>query len=193
VTKPAAPVLAEVDKVIRVVESVVPSVPTVVPLPQPGVTVPGANPGTTPVVTSPPADAPEAAAADNAQAGQSLGASSKSRGTTPARAAAEPTLDAAGPSLAQLQMTTPHRPEAAGAIQSAPLGLPRAALPQKPVASLAEGPSGSSSSGAQGSGAQAADVAGSWSGMNLRSGARTHDASQSIPASPAFDPGSSPD
>lgn len=203
VTKPSAPVLAEVDKVIEVVEGVDPSVPPVVslagvphpavPTPQPGVTIPGANAGTTPAVTSSPADAPEAAAADKAQAAPSLDAGNKSKGTTPASAAAEPTLGAAGPSLAQLQMTTPHRSETAGAIQSAPLGLPHATLPQEPVASLAEGPSGSSSSGSQGSGGQAADVAGSWIGMNLRSGARTHDACQSVPAGPAFDPGSSPD
>jgi hypothetical protein len=182
VTKPAAPVLAEANEVIGVVEGAVPSVPPVVSLQ-----------GVPPVVTSPRVDAPEAAAADKAQAAPSLGAGNESKATTPARATAVPTFDVAGPSLAQLQMTTPHRPEAAGAIRSAPLGLPRATLPLEPVASLAEGPSGSSSSAAQGSGVQAADVAGSWSGMNLRSGARTHDASQSVPASPAFDPGSSPD
>ncbi|MEN8585399.1 hypothetical protein ABFP37_22150 [Burkholderia sp. RS01] len=182
VTKPAAPVLAEANEVIGVVEGAVPSVPPVESLP-----------GVPPVVTSPRVDAPEAAAADKAQAAPSLGAGNESKATTPARATAVPTFDVAGPSLAQLQMTTPHRPEAAGAIRSAPLGLPRATLPLEPVASLAEGPSGSSSSAAQGSGVQAADVAGSWSGMNLRSGARTHDASQSVPASPAFDPGSSPD
>jgi hypothetical protein len=102
-------------------------------------------------------------------------------------------LVAASLSLVKLQMTTPHRPETARAVQPAPMGVPDATPPQDPLASLAEGPSGSSSSGSAGTGAQAADVAGSWSGMPLGSGTRTHDANQSVPASPAFDPGSSPD
>jgi hypothetical protein len=205
VTKPAAPVLSEVDKVIDVVEGAVPSVPPVisvpsVPLPnvpavEPGVTVPGSHPGTgtAPAVTSPRDHAPHAGAADKVKATPALGAGNKSKGTSPTRAAAAQPMGAAGLSLGQLQMTTPHRPEPAGAVQPAPMGVPDATPPQDPLASLAEGPSGSSSSGAGGSGAQAADVAGSWSGMPLGSGTRTHDANQSVPASPAFDPGSSPD
>ncbi|MBT2555025.1 hypothetical protein [Arthrobacter sp. ISL-5] len=182
VTETAAPVLAEVDKVIDVVEGAVHavhpviSVPGVllpaVPTPQPGVTVPGTDP---------------------AQAAPSLGADNKSEGTSLARATGGQPLDATGPSLAQLQMTTPHRPATARAVQAAPVGLPHTTPHQEPLASLAKGPSGSSSSGSEGSGAQAADVAGSWSGMHLGAGARTHDANQSVPASPAFDPGSSPD
>ena len=204
VTKPAAPVLTEVDKVIDVVEGAVPSVPPVisvpsVPLPtvpavEPGVTVPGSHPGTgTPAVTSPRDHAPHAGAADNVKATPAHGAGNKSKGTSPARAAAAQPLVAAGLSLVKLQMTTPHRPETARAVQPAPMGVPDATPPQDPLASLAEGPSGSSSSGSAGSGAQAADVAGSWSGMPQGSGTRTHDANQSVPASPAFDPGSSPD
>jgi hypothetical protein len=205
VTKPAAPVLSEVDKVIDVVEGAVPSVPPVisvpsVPLPnvpavEPGVAVPGSHPGTgtAPAVTSPRDHAPHAGAADKVKATPALGAGNKSKGTSPTRAAAAQPMGAAGLSLGQLQMTTPHRPEPAGAVQPAPMGVPDATPPQDPLASLAEGPSGSSSSGAGGSGAQAADVAGSWSGMPLGSGTRTHDANQSVPASPAFDPGSSPD
>lgn len=204
VTKPAAPVLTEVDKVIDVVEGAIPSVPPVisvpsVPLPtvpavEPGVTVPGSHPGTgTPAVTFPRDHAPHAGAADNVKATPAHGAGSKSKGTSPARAAAAQPLVAAGLSLVKLQMTTPHRPETARAVQPAPMGVPDATPPQDPLASLAEGPSGSSSSGSAGSGAQAADVAGSWSGMPLGSGTRTHDANQSVPASPAFDPGSSPD
>lgn len=205
VTNAAAPVLTEVDKVVDVVEGAVPSVPPVIsvpslPLPtvpavEPGVTVPGAHPGTigtTPIGTSPRAHAHEAAA-DRAHAAPSPGAGHKSEGASPARATAGQPLDAAGLSFAQLQMTTPHRPETAGAIQPAPMGLHYATPPQEPLASLAEGPSGSSSSGSAGTGAQAADVAGSWSGMPLGFGERTHDADQSLPASPAFDPGSSPD
>lgn len=204
VTKPAAPVLTEVDKVIDVVEGAVPSVPPVisvpsVPLPtvpavEPGVTVPGSHPGTgTPAVTSPRDHAPHAGAADNVKATPAHGAGNKSKGTSPARAAAAQPLVAASLSLVKLQMITPHRPETARAVQPAPMGVPDATPPQDPLAALAEGPSGSSSSGSAGSGAQAADVAGSWSGMPLGSGTRTHDANQSVPASPAFDPGSSPD
>lgn len=206
VTKPAAPVLTEVDKLIDVVEGAVPSVPPVisvpsVPLPtvpavEPGVTVPGSHPGsgpTAPAASSPRDHDPHAGAADNVKTAPALGAGNKSKGTSPARAAAAQPLDAAGLSLVQLQMTTPHRPETARAVQPAPMGVPDATPPQDPLASLAEGPSGSSSSGSAGAGAQAADVAGSWSGMPLASGTRTHDANQSVPASPAFDPGSSPD
>lgn len=204
VTKPAAPVLTEVDRVIDVVEGAVPSVPPVisvpsVPLPtvpavEPGVTVPGSHPGTgTPAVTFPRDHAPHAGAADNVKATPALGAGNKSKGTSPARAAAAQPLVAAGLSLVKLQMTTPHRPETARAVQPAPMGVPDATPPQDPLASLAEGPSGSSSSGSAGTGAQTADVAGSWGGMPLGSGSRTHDANQSVPASPAFDPGSSPD
>lgn len=196
VTTTAAPALAEVDKVIDVVEGAVHSVPRVisvpgvplptVPTPEPGVTVPGAHP------TSPWAT-PQSGAADRAHAAPAPGAGNKSEGTSLARATAGQPLDAAGASLAQLQMTTPHRPETAGAVPAAPVGLPHATPHQEPLASLAEGPSGSSSSGSAGSGVQAADVAGSWSGMHLGAGARTHDANQAVPASPAFDPGSSPD
>lgn len=206
VTKPTAPVLAEVDKVIDAVEGAVPSVPPVisvpsVPLPTvpavgPGVTVPGAHPGSgpnAPVVNSPRGHAPHAGAADKVKATPAFGAGNKSKGRSPARAAATKPMGAAGPSLVQLQMTTPHRLETAGAVQPAPMGVPDATPPQDPLASLAEGPSGSSSSGSAGFGAQAADVAGSWSGIPLGSGTRTHDANQSVPASPAFDPGSSPD
>lgn len=180
VTKTAAPVLTEVDKVIDVVEGAVHSVPPVISVPS----VPGTV-GTT------PGNAPEAAATDKAQAALSLG--TKSEGSSLAPATAAQPLVAAGPSLAQLLMTTPHRPESAGAVQAAPMGLPDAPQHQEPLASLAEGRSGSGSSGSVGSGVQAADVAGSWSGMHLGAGARTHDANQSVPAGPAFDPGSSPD
>ncbi|KRE59331.1 hypothetical protein ASG92_22670 [Arthrobacter sp. Soil736] len=179
VTKTAAPVLTEVDKVIDVVEGAVHSVPPVISVPS----VPG-------TVGTAPGNAPEAAAADKAQAAPSLG--TKSEGSSLAPATAAQPLVAAGRSLAQLLMTTPHRPESAGAVQ-APMGLPDAPQHQEPLASLAEGHSGSGSSGSVGSGVQAADVAGSWSGMHLGAGARTHDANQSVPAGPAFDPGSSPD
>ncbi len=208
VTETAAPVLAEMHKVIDVVEDAVHSVPPVVSVsgvapqavptpwqPRRGVIVPGADPGTvgtTPVVNSPPANAPEAAA-DKSHAAPSRGARNQSQGTSLARTADGQQLGASGPSLAQLQMTTPHRPETAGAVQAGPAGLPGAVPHQERLAVLAKGPSGSSASGSEGSGAQAGDLAGSWSGLHLGTGARLHDANQSVPASPTFDPGSSPD
>jgi hypothetical protein len=58
---------------------------------------------------------------------------------------------------------------------------------------VTEGTSGNSSSGSEGSGAQAAEMAGDWDRTPLHAGARAFDAAQDLPASPAFDPGCSPD
>jgi hypothetical protein len=92
-------------------------------------------------------------------------------------------------------MTTPERREPA-AVSPATRNLhvhewPGAGL-LHPFA-VGEGTSGNSSPGFEGSGAQAADVAGGRDRDLLHVGARVFDAGMYLPASPAFDPGCSPD
>ncbi|WP_087874720.1 hypothetical protein [Arthrobacter globiformis] len=112
----------------------------------------------------------------------------------PAAGAALP-FAGSGLSLAELRMTTPERREPAAA-SPATRNLhvhewPGAGL-LHPFA-ISEGTSGSSSPGFEGSGAQAADVAGGWDRDLVHAGARVFDAGLYLPASPAFDPGCSPD
>jgi hypothetical protein len=104
-------------------------------------------------------------------------------------------LAGTGLSLAELQMTTPERREPAGASRSID-NTSLDALPgggHLPAVAVSEGTSGNSSSGSEGSGAQAADAAGDWDKTPVFAGARVFDAAQNLPASPAFDPGCSPD
>jgi hypothetical protein len=111
--------------------------------------------------------------------------------------AAAPGLPLAGTglSLAELQMTTPELPELAAvspADHDLHLDVPPGDDQPEPFAA-SEGTSGNSSSGSEGSGAQAAEVAGNWDRTPLLAGNRMVDPAQHLPASPAFDPGCSPD
>jgi hypothetical protein len=104
-------------------------------------------------------------------------------------------LAGTGLSLAQLQMTTPERREPAGASHSMD-NTNLGALPgggHLPTFAVSDGTWGNSSSSSEGSGAQAADAAGDWDRTLLLAGARVFDTAQNLPASPAFDPGCSPD
>lgn len=103
-------------------------------------------------------------------------------------------LAGTGLSLAELQMTTPERPEPAGASPSAN-EVKVHVLPgdgQLEPLALSEGTSGNSP-GSEGSGAQAAEATGDWDRTPLLAGPLMCDAAQHLPTSPAFDPGCSPD
>ncbi|MFC7848774.1 hypothetical protein ACFUTU_09905 [Arthrobacter sp. NPDC057388] len=104
-------------------------------------------------------------------------------------------LAGTGLSLAELHMTTPERPELAAA-KAATHKLHLHAQHGEghlDAFAVSEGTSGNSSSGSEASGAQAAEAAGEWDRTQLFAGARVFDAVRHLPASPAFDPGCSPD
>ena len=104
-------------------------------------------------------------------------------------------LGGTGLSLAELQMTTPEQRELAVVSAAAP--KPHRNTPpgdsHLQFFAVSEGASGNSSSGSEGSGAQTAETAGDWDRTPLRAGARVFDPAQDLPASPASDPGCSPD
>lgn len=104
-------------------------------------------------------------------------------------------LAGTGLSLAELQMTTAGQRELAAispATHKLHLDVRPGDGPLAPFA-VSEGTSGNTSAGSEGSGTQAAEVAGYWDRTLLLAGARTFEAGQHLPASPAFDPGCSPD
>ncbi|HEY3575859.1 MAG TPA: hypothetical protein VGK98_18790 [Arthrobacter sp.] len=209
---PAVPVPSVPVPTVPVPSVSVPAVPVpAVPLlpvpptaPMPGVTPPAPTPGTghssqglaTPAADGLPLDAgPGTATRKAADGARSAAPTATAVTVTPAAADGVP-LAGTGLSLAELQMTTPEGREPAGASHSMHNHTNLDALPgggHLLSFAVSEGTSGNFSSGSEGSGAQAADAAGDWDRTPLFAGARVFDAAQNLPASPAFDPGCSPD
>ena len=194
----------------------VPPVPAIPSLPVPSLAVPSLHAVPVPALTPPtpipdsggnpqdPPVPPQAASPSPVRPGANTPKTAdEERSATPTKTMAPAIsttgaglpLAGSGRSLAELQMTTPGQRELAGASPA----THNIHIGDRPgdvhFHSLAvnERTSGNASSGSVGSGAQAAEVAGDWNRTPLNAGARAFDAAQDLPASPAFDPGCSPD